>query len=534
MRLTRILGAPGTGKTHKMLELLEKELDAGTPAQRIAYLSFTRKGTYQGVDLAKEMFDLTDDDCKYFKTLHSICFHAIAEKTGIQMRFLDKDMKEKLQEMFKFTDHEWEQMVQQSSIARNKVEDLDIRDFSTEHKAGQLLKIATMFDSWRDDKKYYDFTDVLEKVLEYGITLDVDVVFIDEAQDMTVLQWKVIDQLFANAKHMYLAGDSNQSLFKWAGADVKRFTDVPCEDTIFLANSYRCSKSVWRYAQLVHADMTEKEPIPDECNEELGFALVTDKNPLAYLPKLARKGSVYCLAYTNGGLKVYKDYCNMHGIPYKIKTDSAEREEPLFYKLYELLKLYYETLTKKDTYDLYFNRVEAGIRVPMKINGEPNKEHDRLKRRRALLKKLLNGTPPHFGYTQKDDELITNFVKAYYIKRKRPMPDEFIRSLVVNKYYLLNPIVLSVVHRIKGGEADFVFMKTNIPRSGTTARKIKDINVINELNSVLFVGITRARSGVILFHDANGASSTPVDNLPPLGDLNYYLQPDTKLLRRVK
>ena len=38
-----ILGPPGTGKTHNLLNLVEEELAKGTPPDRIAFLAFTKK-----------------------------------------------------------------------------------------------------------------------------------------------------------------------------------------------------------------------------------------------------------------------------------------------------------------------------------------------------------------------------------------------------------------------------------------------------------------------------------------------------------
>ena len=56
-KVTMIYGGPGTGKTHALLEELAIRLK-DVPANQIAYVSYTRQGTYQGVDLAKEQFDL--------------------------------------------------------------------------------------------------------------------------------------------------------------------------------------------------------------------------------------------------------------------------------------------------------------------------------------------------------------------------------------------------------------------------------------------------------------------------------------------
>ena len=53
------------------------------------------------------------------------------------------------------------------------------------------------------------------------------VVFIDEAQDLSPIQWMMYDILKSNAEDVYLAGDDDQAIYAWAGADVDRFIQEP-------------------------------------------------------------------------------------------------------------------------------------------------------------------------------------------------------------------------------------------------------------------------------------------------------------------
>ena len=76
MNLYKIIGPPGTGKTTFLLDTLEEELKH-TPPERIAFVSFTRKGAYEGVDRALKRFNLKKEDVPYFKTMHSICYHQL-------------------------------------------------------------------------------------------------------------------------------------------------------------------------------------------------------------------------------------------------------------------------------------------------------------------------------------------------------------------------------------------------------------------------------------------------------------------------
>jgi superfamily I DNA/RNA helicase len=49
-----------------------------------------------------------------------------------------------------------------------------------------------------------------------------------------------------NSKHVILAGDDDQAIYGWAGADVKRFQQEPAKE-IVLPQSYRVPKLIQRH-----------------------------------------------------------------------------------------------------------------------------------------------------------------------------------------------------------------------------------------------------------------------------------------------
>ena len=57
------------------------------------------------------------------------------------------------------------------------------------------------------------------------------------------MQWKLYDVLKLKTKDIYIAGDDDQAIFAWAGADVKRFINEPAKEKI-LKYSKRISKAV--------------------------------------------------------------------------------------------------------------------------------------------------------------------------------------------------------------------------------------------------------------------------------------------------
>ena len=72
-----ILGPPGTGKTHNLLNLVEQELAKGTPPDRIAFVAFTKKAASEARDRAMKKFNLQEQHLPYFRTLHSFAFNQL-------------------------------------------------------------------------------------------------------------------------------------------------------------------------------------------------------------------------------------------------------------------------------------------------------------------------------------------------------------------------------------------------------------------------------------------------------------------------
>ncbi len=68
-------------------------------------------------------------------------------------------------------------------------------------------------------------------------------VIVDEAQDLTRLQWRMCKKIWENSKRVYVSGDDDQAIFRWMGADVEHLINMDGEVSV-LKQSYRCPLSV--------------------------------------------------------------------------------------------------------------------------------------------------------------------------------------------------------------------------------------------------------------------------------------------------
>ena len=68
---TIVLGPPGTGKTHTLLNKVQDYLKNVDP-DKIGYFAFTKKAANEAKARAMDKFNYTEDDWPYFRTLHSV------------------------------------------------------------------------------------------------------------------------------------------------------------------------------------------------------------------------------------------------------------------------------------------------------------------------------------------------------------------------------------------------------------------------------------------------------------------------------
>ena len=93
---TIVLGPPGTGKTHTLLNEVDKCLKQTDP-NKIGYFSFTQKAAYEARDRAMKKFDYTEDDLPYFRTLHSLAFRRLGiKKENVMQKRHYEDLGKKI------------------------------------------------------------------------------------------------------------------------------------------------------------------------------------------------------------------------------------------------------------------------------------------------------------------------------------------------------------------------------------------------------------------------------------------------------
>ena len=232
---TIVLGPPGTGKTTTLLNKVDDYLKETDP-DRVGYFAFTQKAAYEARDRAIKKFNLTEDDLPYFRTLHSLAFRKLGlKKDQVMQPRHYRDLGKKLGFPVAYAEHsqdhgiftsdsEYLQIIQLAQLRNLTPEQqFDRREHTQDLERNKLTIIHNELKRYKKEYALIDFNDMILNFIKSDLSPKFDVVFVDEAQDLSLMQWDMTKTIWDKAEDTFIAGDDDQAIFKWAGADVDSF-----------------------------------------------------------------------------------------------------------------------------------------------------------------------------------------------------------------------------------------------------------------------------------------------------------------------
>lgn len=145
------------------------------------------------------------------------------------------------------------------SYVRNRLDDKKYsHDLMKDYNLNVLVVQALLEDmkNYRKAIGKLDFEDMQEMLLE-GILVNphvedfisnrYDMIYVDEFQDTSQLQYAILKTYFKNAK-VVVIGDDDQTIYSWRGSDINiithRFKEDFQADTLYLTTNYRCKSNI--------------------------------------------------------------------------------------------------------------------------------------------------------------------------------------------------------------------------------------------------------------------------------------------------
>ena len=480
-----ILGPPGTGKTHNLLNLVEKELANGTPPDRIAFVSFTTKATNEARNRAKTKFNLIDKDFPYFCTLHAFGkrqmgltksevmdkrdYAEFSDKYGVDLRKISVDWEDNGAVS---TDNKFLR-----DINKSKMQCMELQEYynksNLDYAWEELLWAFRSLEDYKQTYSKFDFTDMLTQYVAFGPTPALDVVIVDEAQDLTKLQWNMCEKIWKNSKRVYISGDDDQAIFRWAGADIEHLINMKGNVSV-LNQSYRCPVEVHKVAHDIVTRITKrrnKEWNPRDVEGEVRFHAYPGGVDMA-------EGNWLALATCGYMLDGLEEDLRYQGLPYTIYGKTPIKQDLIkavsaWNRLNE-----HEQISYNDVAAIYAN-LKSGVGVQRGYKGLKTLEEGQVYDVESLTihHGLLNaGIPWDVAFNT-----IGEADKSYMM------------SLEKHGGLGVEPkINLSTIHMAKGGECDNVMLMTDLSRANKEEMEIDS----DDTNRVFYVGATRAKQSL--------------------------------------
>ena len=477
----KLFGPPGTGKTTKLLKYVKTFVKLGTPIDKIGYFAFTTKAANEAIDRMLDYHTAFQrKDLKYFRTLHSLAFtrlglkksevlqdehyEDIGRKLGIQVTVYSNG-----QESTGFVDSnsEYFNLINAARIKETSIEDEYNTGMYSQDMDKQLLQIISdELQNYKDSFKLVDFTDMIEKFIVSTLCPKLDITFIDEAQDLSPIQWKMVDIICKNSKHVILAGDDDQAIYGWAGADVKKFQQILSKKDIILPQSYRVPSMVQHIADQI------LNRIPDDRRVKKQWSARPEMGTVSHITSFE-------------DLPLYKDNWLILG-----------RYNDRLHKLMPRLKdmgIYYQFKGRKSFKVSLFRTIINYTRWQKGELLSLSEVKDVLECVGSNLKpteeKMYDLAEFNFDKTIKWlDVFVVDYEECLYIREMLSNGEKLSQDARVK---------LSTIHAAKGGEANNVLLildNTKTIRESTERSEDK----ADEENRVWYVGVTRTKQNLYI------------------------------------
>jgi superfamily I DNA/RNA helicase len=493
--MMRIVGPPGTGKTTTLIRYVAEALAEGINPHQIGFFSFTRRACNEAKQRASEEFGFNpDEDLPWFRTLHSLAlrlsdvnkdqimqtkhYSEFAQTAGINLGTEYLDTEESLSGLLR-NNHPILSVINLARIRKSNLK-TEYNNTEINYPWNIVEHVAESYEKYKVKNDMVDFTDLLSQFVPVARERlpQLKLSLLDEAQDLSLLQWDIAFSIEECSHKMFCAGDDDQAIYRWSGADVDTFIGLDGNLEV-LENSYRLPRKVYEVSQRVAQRIKKRvsksfRPMPREGEVHILYDV-----PYSFL----KEGQWLILAQTNYMLGKIEQQLKQLGYLYSINFKRSIDEKVT------LAVNSWERLRKGKRIDLRGAKAMYGL---MTGNGKHiARGYKNIKVDDDEITFSLSDLQNDYGLLIGDDLIwhealnrIPAENRAYIIALMRKG----------EKFNATPRISLSTIHGAKGAECDNVILLSDI----STASEKEFHRNPDDLHRVFYVAVTRAKERLYL------------------------------------
>lgn len=510
----RVYGPPGTGKTTWLVNQVEELLKSGVPGEEIAVASFSRAAFRE---FSRRIGGRVPEE--NLGTIHSLAYRALG-RPGLALT------REALKGWNALNPDVWQITPRVNYGGEALFDAMDPYDEDTTNPGDALYDRVVLlrnqrvppaewpeeerrfwerWRAWMRQEDLVDFPAMLEDALVRP-GLAISYLFVDEAQDLTALQLELVEHWAAGTRFAAFIGDDDQAIYSFMGADGEAFLSLPVDREITLERSWRVPARVQAVAGEIAARISRRAPKRYRPRPEAGtvetWPLGPEEPRWAIEHALEREASgerVLFLATARYLLEPLKEALLERGVPYGNPYAPTRSS----------FNLFPESRSGRASWEkarsfLFPNRVGADLKAWMpyldaEAFGRGNKkraveqimalpDETRIDESHPIWDHLLPGHRERA--VGRDVAWLLDHLLGNAPKGMRQALTVALR----NPQLVLEGrarVWLGTVHSVKGGEADWVYLWPGYTRKAARAHP-------DALHRLMYVGVTRARKGLIL------------------------------------
>ena len=452
---------------------------------QIAYLAFTRKASSEGRERAGVRFNLTEEELPHFRTIHSLALRELgvsadrlmtqadyrhfAEGNGFDLesrRVFGEDRPLGTMHDKCFTACELSRAMMQPLGKVCEDRRLPFSDASYMQKA---------FNAYKRETRKLDFTDMLEQFVERGAVPPLKLLIIDEAQDLTRLQWMVVEKIMKGVEDIVVAGDDDQAIFEWAGADLPYFMKLT-GDKFVLPRSYRLKRNIFDLSKSIVQNVRwrfEKDFSPRAEGGEVRKSIKVENENYD-------EGTWYLLARHHTFLKSYEPQLYNEGRGFINAQGKSSFDTPEVGAMLTWRSLQDGESITRERAKLLYSKLGQGFIEPGRSRKLDVPEDMALDAEELSTNHGLNHLERPWS-----ESVMMQATQRSYLQAALKRGEDLTAT---------PRITISTIHGVKGGEADHVVLRPDMSRN---AEKSLRANPSAE-SRVFYVGASRAKESLTL------------------------------------